>query len=256
MKKIPIKTNKEIEIMREGCRKLAEVMLELEASLKIGISTLKVDTLAEKLILGKGGVPSFKGYGDRGNEFPATICASLNEEVVHGIPNEKTILQEGDIFKVDIGMKYNGMHSDMARTFAIGKISDEKKKIIGAVKESFYSGIKAIRPYKKIGRYAKAIEKSAKKNGFSVIRDLVSHGIGKELHEEPQIPNYFERSTWNFKVVPGMTFALEPMINEGTEKVFLDSDGWTFKTLDGKISAHWENTVLITRKGVEILTKV
>ncbi|MEF3692406.1 MAG: type I methionyl aminopeptidase [Candidatus Moraniibacteriota bacterium] len=252
---INIKTEEEIEIMREGGKRLAGVMNELEKNILPGKSTWEIDALAEKLILKAGGTPSFKGYGGGKKPFPASICASINNEIVHGIPNREIVLRDGDIFKVDIGMKYKGMHSDMARTFAVGKISKEKQKIIEAVRESFYRGIGELQPGKKLNRYCKAVQKYAEKEGFSVVRNLVGHGIGKKLHEFPQIPNYYERGVCKFKLAPGMTLALEPMINAGSFETRIGADGWVFETLDGSLSAHWENTVLITDKGVEILTE-
>ena len=250
-----IKTLKEIELMQEGGRKLAWVMMELERKIQVGVSTKKIDKLAEKLILDVGGVPSFKGYGGPEKPFPATICASLNNEVVHGIPSDKIILKSGDVFKVDIGMKYEEMHSDMARTFLVGEYNKEKQKIIDAVRESFYRGISAMKVGKKLYCYSKAVEKYAKKKGFSVVQNLVGHGIGRDLHEYPQIPNYGRGVDCNFKLETGMTFALEPMINAGTYETVLADDGWVFVTVDKSLSAHWENTVLVTNRGIEILTE-
>lgn len=252
---INIKTDQEIEIMREGGKRLAFIMDELEKNILPGINTQKIDKLAEKLILKAEGHPSFKGYGGGKKPFPATICASINNEIVHGIPKKEVILRDGDIFKVDIGMKYNGLHSDMARTFAVGKIDKEKQKIIDVVRESFYQGVNAIKLGKKLNRYSKAVQKYVEKNGFSVVRNLVGHGIGKKLHEFPQVPNYYERGVCKFKLEPGMTFALEPMINAGDHETKLGKDGWVFETRDGSLSAHWENTILITKDGVEILTE-
>lgn len=252
---INIKTLEEMEIMREGGKRLAFVMEELEKNVLPGISTQKIDKLAEKLILKAEGIPSFKGYGGGKKPFPASICASINNEIVHGIPKKEVILKDGDIFKIDIGMKYRGMHSDMARTFAVGKIDKEKQKIIDIVKESFYQGVGAIKAGKKMNRYCKAVQKYVEKNGFSVVRNLVGHGIGKKLHEYPQVPNYYERGACKFKLEPGMTFALEPMINAGNFETKLGKDGWVFETRDGSLSAHWENTILVTKDGVEILTE-
>ncbi|MGW8185380.1 MAG: type I methionyl aminopeptidase [Candidatus Moraniibacteriota bacterium] len=252
---INIKTVEEIEVMREGGRRLALVMNELEKNVLSGKSTWEIDELAEKLILEAKGIPSFKGYGGGKKPFPATICASINNEIVHGIPNKDVILRSGDIFKIDIGMKYKGMHSDMARTFAVGKIDKEKQRIIDVVRESFYKGVEELRVGKKLNRYCKAVQKYVEKNGFSVVRNLVGHGIGKKLHEFPQIPNYYERGVCKFKLEPGMTFALEPMINAGDFETKLGKDGWVFETRDGSLSAHWENTVLVTKDGIEILTE-
>ncbi|MDX9914072.1 MAG: type I methionyl aminopeptidase [Candidatus Moranbacteria bacterium] len=252
---INIKTEEEIEAMREGGRRLALIMNELEKNVLPGVSTWEIDEMAEKLILEAEGIPSFKGYGGGKKPFPATICASINNEIVHGIPNKEVILRGGDIFKIDIGMKYKGMHSDMARTFAVGKIDKEKQRIIDVVRECFYKGVEELRVGKKLNRYCKAVQKYVEKNDFSVVRNLVGHGIGKKLHEFPQIPNYYERGACKFKLEPGMTFALEPMINAGDFETKLGKDGWVFETRDGSLSAHWENTVLVTKEGIEILTE-
>ncbi len=255
-KEVSIKSEEEIKSMREGGKKLAQVMNELKVALRPGISTWELDEIAEKHILAAGGTPSFKGYGAAsGKPFPGTICSSINNEIVHGIPKKDVKIKEGDIVKIDIGMKYEGLHTDMARTFAVGEVSQEKQKIIDTVRESFYEGVSAMRPGKKLNRYSKAVQKYVEKKDFSVIRGLVGHGIGRKLHEAPQIPNYFDRKACNFRLEPGMTFALEPMINAGTHEIKLASDSWTFETQDGKLSAHWENTVLITEDGIEILTE-
>ncbi len=254
-----IKTAQEIELMRVGGKKLAEVMRKLKKFSRAGVSTAEIDHLAEKLILKAGGQPSFKGYGEP-DPFPATICASINDEIVHGIPSPKRILKKGDVFKIDIGMKFKGLHTDMARTFLIGgerndKKYREKKKIIKTVEETFFAGISALRVGRKLYEYSLSAGKFAERNGFSVVRNLVGHGIGKELHEFPQIPNIGKISECDFVLRSGMTFALEPMINAGVADNILAKDGWTFKTADGKLSAHWENTILITKNGAEILTK-
>jgi len=252
---INVKTEKEIAAIRESGRRLASVMNELEKRVVPGVSTWEIDEAAEKMIFELGGIPSFKGYGGGKNPFPASICASINNEIVHGIPRKETLLKEGDIFKIDLGMKYDGMHSDMARTFAVGKIDREKQKIIDAVRESFYRGVEVLKPGKKLNAYGKAVQKYVEKEGFSVVRNLVGHGIGKQLHEFPQIPNYYERGMCKYKIEAGMTFALEPMINAGSYDIKIGKDGWVFETKDGSLSAHWENTVLITDNGVEILTE-
>ena len=256
MNKVSIKSEEEIKSMREGGKKLAQVMNELEKAMTPGVSTWELDQLAEKLILEAGGTPSFKGYrSGSGKPFPGTICSSLNNEIVHGIPREDVKIKEGDIIKIDIGMKYKEFHTDMARTFPVGKVSSEKQNITDAVRESFYQGVAAMKLGKKLNKYSKAVQRYAENNNFSVIRSLVGHGIGKNLHEYPQIPNYFDKKSCNFKLEVGMTFALEPMINVGTSEIKLAEDGWTFETEDGKLSAHWENTVLVTEDGIEILTE-
>lgn len=234
---------------------MAEIMQKIEKNIAPGKNTLELDKLATELVFAHGGVPSFKGYGEEtGNPFPATICASLNSEVVHGIPAKNKILKEGDVFKVDIGMKYKGLHTDMARTFAIGKISLEAQKLIDATEQSFWEGIKKVGPGKMLSEYSKAAQKHVENNGFSVVRNLVGHGVGRELHEDPQIPNYYNKKYQDFKLSPGMTLALEPMVNAGGFETILGHDGWVFKTKDGSLSAHYENTILITEKGIEVLT--
>ena len=252
-----IKTTQEIKIMRENGRILAGVVSDLEKMVKAGVSGEELDDFAESQIRANGAVPSFKNYGaESGDPFPYTICFSLNEEVVHGFPTEDKIIQDGDLVKIDIGLKKNGYHADMARTFCVGEVSQEKKNITKYVRKSLNEGLKAIKEGVKMSDYSKAVQRYAESKGYSVIRDLVGHGIGRELHESPQIPNYFEKRFYDFELKAGMTLALEPMINVGTFKVGLASDGWTYVTQDGELSAHWENTILVTKNGHEVLTSV
>ena len=252
---ISIKTEQEIAIMRKAGHALAEIMRELEKEIKPGIDTLQLDKLAEELVFAHGGKAAFKGYGDSKNPFPATICASINDEVVHGIPSSNRILNEGDILKIDIGIEIDGYFSDMARTFAIGKISNEAKKLMEVTEKSFWKGIKNLKEGANLSEYSKTVQKIVEGAGFLVVKNLVGHGIGKNLHEDPQIPNYFEYGFRDVVLKAGMTLALEPMVNEGDYKTVLGKDEWVFSTADGKLSAHYENTVLITEKGVEILTQ-
>lgn len=240
--------------MRKAGRALAAVMRALGEKVRPGVSTLEIDELAEKLILGAGGVPAFKGYGGGSNPFPATICASVNDEIVHGIPNEAKILKEGDIFKVDIGIVIDGFCSDMARTFAVGEISGEAQKLIEITEKSFWKGIKNLKAGASLSEYSKAAQKTVEDAGFSVVKNLVGHGIGKNLHEDPQVPNYFEKGFRDLSLEAGMTLALEPMVNIGTHLTAMGADGWVYLTADRKLSAHYENTILITKDGVEILT--
>jgi methionyl aminopeptidase len=251
---IHIKTESEIAIMRKAGKLLAEIMREIGAQVRPGISTMQIDKLAEELVFSCGGKPSFKGYGGGKNPFPATICASINDEIVHGIPSDEKILCEGDIFKIDIGIEIEGFHADMARTFAVGKISEEAQKLIDVAEKSFWKGIKNLKAGVMMSEYSKDAQKFIESAGFSVVRNLVGHGIGKNLHEEPQVPNYFEKGFRDLKLEAGMTLALEPMVNVGTHLNFVGSDGWVFVTTDGQLSAHYENTILITEKGVEVLT--
>lgn len=241
--------------MREGGKILAGIMEKIAREIAPGKNTKELDKLAEELVFASGGTPSFKGYGgDTERGFPATICASINDEVVHGIPAENKVLEKGDLFKIDIGMKYKGLHTDMARTFAVGEISLEAKKLIEATEQSFWEGVKKIGPGKKLSAYSKAVQKYVEKNSFSMVRNLVGHGVGRELHEDPQIPNYYNKKYQDFMLKPGMALALEPMVNAGGFETVLGCDGWVFKTKDGSLSAHYENTILITEKGVEVLT--
>lgn len=253
---IIIKNSKEIENMRAGGKILAGIMCELGKNVVPGKNTWEIDELAEKLVLQAGGTPVFKGYGkESGNPFPATICASINEEIVHGIPSKKRILQEGDILKIDIGMKYRGMITDMARTYTVGKISPETQKIIDVTRDCLNVGIAEIKAGKKLSDYSKAVQMYVEAKGFSVVRDLVGHGVGKMLHEDPHVPN-FKSNEKDVVLREGMTLALEPMINAGTPRIKLGKDNWTYATVDGKLSAHFEDTVLVTKEGVEILTRI
>jgi len=252
-----VKSESEIALMREGGKILAQILEEVAKKIAPGVNTLELDKLAEELIFARGGRPAFKNYGEEnGNPFPATICASVNDQVVHGIPSEKVILKEGDILKIDIGMVKDGYCSDMARTYPVGKISVEAQKLIAVTEQSFWEGVKELRNGGRLSDYSKAVQNYVEKNGFSVVRNLVGHGIGKDLHEDPYIPNFWNRKQEDEKLKAGMTFALEPMVNVGGFETILGHDGWVFKTLDGKLSAHYENTVLITEGEPEILTKI
>ncbi|MDP1834122.1 MAG: type I methionyl aminopeptidase [Candidatus Moranbacteria bacterium] len=253
---IIIKKQAEIEAMREGGKILAGVMQALGDRVAPGKNTFEIDQLAEKLISEAGGIPIFKGYGkESGNPFPATICASINEEIVHGIPSLSRILREGDIFKIDIGMRYRGMVTDMARTFAVGKISVEARKIMDVTRECLEAGIGSIKAGANLRDYSAAVQEYVEGQGFSVVRDLVGHGVGRFLHEDPHIPNY-KSGGKEIILEEGMTLALEPMINAGTHRIELRKDRWTYATVDGKLSAHFEDTVLVSKNGAEILTRI
>lgn len=251
-----VKTESEIEALRESGRLLAGVLEEVLKAALPGVSTLELDELAEKKIRDLGGIPAFKGYNTGGaTPFPGTLCVSINNEVVHGIPSKKRVLKEGDILSVDIGMRYGGMVSDMARSVAIGDVSPIARKLLETTEAALLAGIDILKPGAKMLDYAKAVQGVAEGAGFGVVKDLVGHSVGRELHEDVQIPNYETRSMPNFTFQKGMTIALEPMINEGTWQVDLAEDDWTFITADGKLSAHFEDTVLITENGAEILTR-
>ena len=246
---VTIKSAREIELMREAGRILAKVHEELGKAIQPGMSTLDIDRLGEKLIRGFGCVPSFKNY----NGYPASICVSVNNEVVHGIPNKHHIIQEGDIVSLDAGVIYKGYHSDAARTHAVGQISPEAQKLIDVTRQSFFEGIKFAKAGNHLNDLSSAIQAYAESFGYGVVRDLVGHGIGSHLHEDPEVPN-FSRNRKGIKLVPGMTLAVEPMINIGTPNVEWLDDDWTVVTKDGSLSAHYENTILITDGEPEILS--
>ena len=246
---VTIKSAREIELMRESCKLLADVFQNLEQAIKPGMSTKDIDKLGEKLIRGHGCVPNFLNY----NGYPASVCVSVNDEVVHGIPRADRILQDGDIVSLDAGLIYKGYHSDMARTFAIGTISESARLLIERTKQSFFDGIRMAKAGNHLYDISNAIDASIKPYGYGIVRDLVGHGIGTSLHEDPQIPNFAQRRR-GLKLQAGMTLAIEPMINMGRSDVEWLDDDWTVVTEDGSWSAHYENTILITEGEPEILT--
>ena len=246
---VTIKTAREIELMREAGRLLEKVHDELADFVKPGISTLDIDRFGEKLIRSLGCTPNFLNY----NGYPASICVSVNDEVVHGIPKKNRILQEGDIVSLDAGLIYKGYHSDAARTHAVGKISPEAQQLINVTRESFFEGIKYAKAGNHLHDISAAIGNYAGQFGYGVVRDLVGHGIGTHLHEDPQIPN-FPQKRRGIRLIPGMTLAIEPIINQGRADVEWLDDDWTVVTQDGSLSAHYENTILITEDEPEILT--
>lgn len=246
---VTIKSEREIELMREAGKILAEVHNQLEEIIAPGITTLEIDRKGEELIRKAGCIPSFKGY----DGYPASICVSVNDEVVHGIPNKKHRLFEGDIVSLDAGVIYKDYQSDAARTYGVGKISPESQKLIEVTKESFFRGIEFARAGNHLHDISAAIQKYVEANGFSVVRDLVGHGIGKEMHEEPQIPNYKPVGR-GIRLCAGMTLAIEPMVNAGGYEVWILEDDWTVVTRDGSNSAHYENTILVTEGDPEILS--
>lgn len=246
---ITIKSEREISRMREAGKILADVHDRLEEIIKPGISTLDIDRKGEELIRKAGCIPSFLNY----EGYPASICVSVNDEVVHGIPTDSRKLQEGDIVSLDAGVIYEGYHSDAARTYGVGTISEESKRLIEITRLSFYEGIKNAYAGNHLHDISASIQKFVEKNGFSVVRDLVGHGVGAQLHEEPQIPNYKPVGRGP-KLRPGMTLAIEPMVNAGDWKIWILEDDWTVVTRDGSNSAHYENTILITEGEPEILS--
>lgn len=247
---ITIKNSQEIETMRQGGRILASVMKKLAKKVKPGVSTQELDELAEKLINKAGAEPSFKNY--RG--YPKVACISVNEEVVHNIPSDEKILQKGDIVGLDLGLRYKGLYTDMAMTIPVGKISKPAKKLIKVTKKALEIGLKQVKPGHTIGDIGHAIEKFVLKHGFSVVKTLTGHGVGKEVHEDPRIPNFGEKGK-GLKMQEGMTLAIEPMVNIGQSEVVTKDDGWGVVTEDASLSAHFEHTVAVTKKGCEILTK-
>lgn len=246
---VSIKSSQEIELMREAGRILASVHQELGKNIRPGMSTMDIDQLGEEMIRSYGCIPSFKNYCG----YPASICVSVNDEVVHGIPSEKRLIQEGDIVSLDAGVIYKGYHSDAARTVAVGEISEKAKLLIERTRQSFFEGMKKAVAGNHLHDISAAIGDYAQSFGYGVVRDLCGHGIGNHLHEDPEIPN-FRQWRRGIKLRPGMTLAVEPMINLGTSEVEWMDDEWTVVTEDGAPSAHYENTILITEGKPEILS--
>ena len=246
-----IKKSEQIMLMRKAGRITAEALLVARDAIRPGVSTKEVDVKVRRFIEKCGAVPSFLGYGG----FPGSACISLNKEVIHGIPSDKVIIREGDIVKVDVGARYRGYNGDSARTFAVGKVSDEALRLISVTEQSFYEAMKFAKAGNRVGDIGSAIENFVISNGFSVVRKYVGHGVGAELHEEPEVPN-FGRAGRGARLYSGMTLAIEPMVNAGTHDVKVLQDGWTVMTLDGKLSAHYENSIAITDGDPILLTVV
>jgi methionyl aminopeptidase len=246
---VTIKSAREIELMREAGRRLEIVHNELRDAVRPGITTQELNNIGEKVIHKLGCVPNFLNY----NGFPASFCISVNDEVVHGIPSRSKVLHEGDIVSIDAGLIYQGMHSDAARTYGVGQITPEAQKLIDVTRESFFRGIALAKAGHRLHEISAAIGDYAESFGYGVVRDLVGHGIGKALHEDPQIPNFRQKSR-GIRLIPGMTLAIEPMINAGRADVAWLDDDWTVVTEDESLSAHYENTILITDGEPEILT--
>ena len=247
---VTIKSKSEIALMRESCRLLSIVHEEMAKAVRPGISTYEINRIGEEKIKKFGCIPNFKNY----NGFPAAVCVSVNDEVVHGIPNRHRILREGDIVSLDAGLIYKGYHSDAARTYGVGTVSPEAAKLMEVTKQCFYEGIRFAKAGCHLYEISAAIGDYAESFGYGVVEDLCGHGIGTLLHEEPEIPNFRQKKR-GMRLVPGMTLAIEPMINAGTYEVnWSEDDGWTVTTKDGSLSAHYENTILITEDEPEILT--
>ena len=248
---IQLKNSLQIKDMKEAGRITGEALLVAREHVREGISTYELDKLIREYIERSGAKPSFLGYGG----FPASACISINDEVIHGIPSKKRILQDGDIVKVDVGAFYRGFHGDAARTIPVGKVSDEALKLISVTRKSFFDGVEALKPGGRIGDVGSAIQNTVESNGFSVVKKYIGHGVGRELHESPDVPN-FGTAGRGVRLCSGMTLAIEPMVNIGGSDVFQLDDGWTVKTSDGSLSAHYENTVALTSEGVTVLTLI
>ena len=248
---IVLKSSRELELMKEACQISAEALMVAGEAVKPGVSTKEIDEIEYRFIKKHGATPNFLNYGG----FPATACISINDEVIHGIPKADRILKEGDIVSIDLGAAKNGYNGDNAATFACGKVSDEAKRLMDTTRESLYKGIEQAVPGNRIGDIGNAVQTYCEERGYGVVRDFVGHGVGTKLHEEPSVPN-FGHAGRGIRLLPGMTLAIEPMINLGTYKVRQLSDGWTVKTADGKLAAHFEHSIAITPNGPVILTKV
>ena len=245
---ILLKNNNQIQSIDFACKIVRDTLFHIEEQIVPDISTLDLDKMAEEFILSSGGIPGFKGlYG-----FPGTLCVSIEDEVVHGVPS-KRLLNEGEIISIDVGSIYNDYYGDHAKTFPVGEVDNARNKLLDVTKKSLELGINEVKDGKYIGDIGYAIQTFAEKNNFSVVKDLVGHGIGKTLHEEPQIPNFGSANTGP-EIKVGMCLAIEPMLNQGSDKIITKDDGWTISTSDGKLSAHFEHTVAVTEKGVKILT--
>lgn len=248
---IQLKNSAQISAMREAGRITGEALLLAREHIREGVSTKELDTLIREFIERSGAKPSFLGYAG----FPGSACISINDEVIHGIPSNKRILREGDIVKIDVGAFYGGFHGDSARTIPVGKVSDEALKLIEVTRNSFFAGVEMLKTGNRIGDVGHAIQSCVEREGFSVVRRYIGHGVGRELHEQPDVPNYGTQGRGT-RLCAGMTLAIEPMVNTGTEEVYEMTDGWTVKTADKGLSAHYENTVALTSEGVIITTLV
>ena len=253
---VTIKSKREIELMKESCKLVALTYDMLEKNIKPGMSTYDLDQMADKFIREHGGIPAQKGYpsGVRGvPAFPGTLCTSINDTVIHGIPSKKDIIKDGDLVSIDLVILKNGFNGDAARTFIVGNASEEAKRLVEVTKQAFFEGIKFAKPGYRVGDISNAIGNFVWNNGFDVVREFQGHGIGKEMHEEPGVPNYGKAGR-GLRLEPGMTIAVEPMVTAGNPDILELDDGWTIVTEDGSLSAHYENTILITEKEPEILT--
>ncbi len=247
------KTKGEIELIEEGGKILGAILKRAGEMVEPGISTEEINDFAESEIIKAGGRPSFVGYGSRKNPFPAGLCTSINDAVVHGIPSSEDVLEEGDIIGLDIGMEYKGLYTDTAITVPVGKVSDLAANLIETTRKALADSIKQVKPGNHIGDIGYISQKIAESAGFSVVRDLVGHGVGYAVHEDPAVPGYGKKGT-GLELVPGMVLAIEPMLCQHKPHVFFDTDGWTIRTHDGGLAAHFEHTIAVTDNGVRILT--
>jgi len=253
---ITLKNAEELVLMRTASRIVAEVLVQLAAAAKPGVSTLQLDRLAEELTRSKGALPAFKGYKPHTVEYRHSLCVSINDEIVHGIPRAGRKLKSGDIVGLDFGVSYEGFFGDAARTIAIGPVSSEAERLMRVTREALYAGIEQARTGNRISDIARAVQRTAEEAGFSVVTEFAGHGIGRKLHEEPQVPNYFRAGMPNPRLQEGMVLAIEPMVNQGTPHLEILDDGWTAVTADGKLSAHFEHSIAITAAGPEILSQL
>jgi methionyl aminopeptidase len=253
---ITLKSADEIDLMRQASRIVAEVLDELVAAAKPGVTTLELDRMSEHLTVNKGALPAFKGYKPHDVEYRHSLCVSINDEIVHGIPSAKRRLKDGDIVGLDFGVVYRGYYGDAARTIAIGQVSDKAKRLMKITREALYAGIAQARVGNRISDIARAVQRTAEDAGYSVVTEFAGHGIGRRLHEDPQVPNYYRVGMPNPRLQAGMVLAIEPMINEGTADLDILDDGWTAVTADGKLSAHFEHSIAITSAGPEILSEL
>ena len=253
---VTIKSKREIELMKEACKVVALTYEKLEKEIKPGMTTLELDQLAEKTMRSLGAIPAEKGYdsGIRGvPKFPASICISINDEVIHGIPSKNRVIKDGDVVSIDTVALKDGFNGDAARTFIVGKATKEAQRLVDVTKQAFFEGIKFAKPGYRIGDISHAIGEYVHSQGYSVVREFQGHGIGREMHEDPGIPNYGKAGR-GMKIEPGMTLAIEPMVIQGKPNILELDDGWTIITEDGSLAAHYENTILITEKEPKILT--
>jgi methionyl aminopeptidase len=253
--RIPIKTRRELQVMREASRHVAEILLELRERVKAGVTTGELDRVAEKAIAERGVVSSFRGYDPHGlPPYPSVVCISVNDEIVHGIPGAR-VLEEGDIVSLDFGVSVEGFHGDSAITVPVGRVSESTQRLLDVTREALWCGIEAMRPGRRLSDIGHAVQSRVEPEGFSVVRDFAGHGVGRKLHEPPWIPNFGAEGRGP-RLLPGMVFAIEPMVNAGGPHVRMLDDEWTAVTADGSLSAHFEHTILITEEGPDVLTRL